>query len=137
MALIPLNSFKTKTSVLTTSSTYFNPQVGGSTSTVYTAPIGVTSIVLMAQCANLTSSTQYVNFLHHRNRPVLADAQGNGAQAANIDSYLVKNFPIPDGDAATILSGKLVLESLDSLRAYSSNSGTIQLVLSILETANN
>ncbi len=137
MALIPLNSFKTKTTILNSSTVYFTPTVGGSTSTVYTAPIGVTSIVLMAQCSNLTTGTQYVSFLHHRNRPVLADAQGNGAQTANIDSYLVKNFPIPDGDAATVLSGKLVIESLDSLRAYSLTSGTVQLVLSILETANN
>jgi len=137
MALIPLNSFKTKTTVLTTSSTYFSPTIGGSTSTVYTAPIGVTSIILMAQCSNLTNNTQYVSFVHHRNRPVLADAQGNGAQAANVDSYLVKDFSIPAGDAGTVLSGKLVLESLDSLRAYSLSSGTVQLVLSILETANN
>lgn len=137
MALIPLNSFKTKTTVLTSSSTYQSPSVGGGTSTVYTAPIGVTSIVLMAQCSNLSTGTQYVSFIHHRNRPVLADAQGNGAQPANIDSFLVKNFPIPDADAATVLSGKLVIESLDSLRAFASSSGTIQLVLSILETANN
>lgn len=136
MALIPLNSFKTKTAVLNSSSVYVSP-TPGTTSTVYTAPIGVTSIVLMAQCANLTNTTQYVSFIHHRNRPVLADAQGNGAQAANIDSYLVKNFPIPDGDAATVLAGKLVIESLDSLRAYSNSSGTVQLTLSILETANN
>lgn len=137
MALIPLNSFKTKTTVLTSSSTYQSPSVGGGTSTVYTAPIGVTSIVLMAQCSNLSTGTQYVNFIHHRNRPILADAQGNGAQPANRDSFLVKNFPIPDADAATVLSGKLVIESLDSLRAFASSSGTVQLVLSILETANN
>lgn len=136
MALIPLNKFVTKTTVLNSSTAYFTPSVGN-TSTVYTAPIGVTSIVLMAQCANLTSQTQYVSFLHHRNRPILADAQGNGAQTANIDSYLVKNFAIPANDAGTVLSGKLVVESLDSLRAFSANSGTVQLLLSILETANN
>jgi hypothetical protein len=136
MALIPLNSFKTKTSVLNSSTVYFTP-TPGNTSTVYTAPIGVTSIVLMAQCANLTSTTQFVNFIHHRNRPILADAQGNGAQAANVDSFIVKNFAIPEGDAATVLGGKLIIESLDSIRAFGNNSGTIQLILSILETANN
>lgn len=139
MALIPLNSFKTKTTVLTTAATYLNYS-GVNTTTVYTAPIGVTSIVLMAQVSNLTNGTQYVNFLHHRNRPILADAQGNGAQPANLDSYLVRNFAIPSGDAGTVLSGKLVIESLDSLRAFVSNTsttGTVQLVLSVLETANN
>jgi hypothetical protein len=126
MALIPLNTFKTKTAVLGSNST----------STVYTAPVGVTSIILMAQVANLTTQTQTLNFVHHRNRPILADAQGNGRQDANIDSPLVRNFLVPAGDAASVLSGKLIIESLDSIRAYSGNTGTLQLVLSILETAN-
>jgi hypothetical protein len=54
---------------------------------------------------------------------------------------LVKDFAIPAGDAASILTGKLIVESLDSVRAfvhgYGVNSGTCQLVLSVLETANN
>lgn len=127
MAQIPLNTFKTKTTVLTTAST----------STVYTAPIGVTSIILMAQVANLTTQTQSFTFVHHRNRPVLADAQGNGAQPANTDSIMVKDFEIPANDAGTPLTGKMIIESLDSIRAYSSNTNALQLVLSVLETANN
>lgn len=111
------------------------------TATMYTAPIGVTSIVLMAQIANLSTATQEISFIHHRNRPILADAQGFGAQPGNTDSYMVKEFAIPPGDAAAVLSGKMILESLDSVRAYihgnEYNSGTCQLVLSVLETANN
>ena len=126
MAQLPLNSFKTKTTLLSTSTT----------ATVYTAPIGVTSIVLMAQISNLTTQTQSFSFIHHRNRPVLADAQGNGFQAANTDSILVKDFEIPVADAGTPLTGKMIIESLDSVRAYASEDGALQLVLSILETAN-
>lgn len=126
MALIPLNTFKTKTFLLNTDSTQ----------TVYTAPVGVTSIVLMAQIANISSSTQIINVAHHRNLPILADAQGFGAQAPNTDSYLVKDFAIPEGDAASILTGKLIIETLDSIRASASTTGTCQLVLSILESAN-
>ena len=126
MALIPLNTFKTKTAVLTTITT----------ATVYTAPIGVTSIVLMAQISNISTQTQFCSVAHFRNRPVLADAQGNGAQAARIESSLVKNFSIPAGDAGTVLSGKLIIESLDSIRASASTTGTLQLVMSILESAN-
>ena len=126
MAQLPLNKFLTKTAVLTTNTT----------ATVYTAPIGVTSIVLMAQVSNLTTTTQTVSFIHHRNRPVLADAQGNGYQPPNTDSYLVKDFGIPENDAGTPLTGKLIIESLDNIRAYASNPGSMQLVLSILETAN-
>lgn len=136
MALIPLNKFVTKTFILTSTTNYTNYTTGLTTTTVYTAPIGVTSIVLMAQLSNLTTTTQSVNVIHHRNRPILADAQGNGAQAANVDSFLVKDFYIPENDAASVLSGKLVVESLDSLRAYAGNTGSVQLVLSILETAN-
>ena len=126
MALIPLNTFKTKTAILGSNST----------STVYTAPVGVTAIVLMAQVANLSTGTQVLNFVHHRNRPVLADAQGNGAQPGNIDSPLVKDFQVPTNDAASVLTGKLIIESLDSIRAYSGTTGTLQLTLSILESAN-
>lgn len=126
MALIPLNTFKTKTFLLNTDSTQ----------TVYTAPVGVTSIVLMAQISNISSSTQIINVAHHRNLPILADAQGFGAQAPNTDSYLVKDFAIPEGDAASVLTGKLIIETLDSIRASASTTGTCQLVLSILESAN-
>ena len=45
MAQLPLNTFKTKTAILGTNT--------GTLATVYTAPIGVTSIILMAQIANL------------------------------------------------------------------------------------
>lgn len=127
MALIPLNTFKTKTQFIGTNTT----------GTMYTAPIGVTSIILMAQIANISTQTQTVTFIHHRNRPVLADAQGNGAQPGDTDTFLVKDFAIPGADAASVLTGKLIIESLDSVRAYSSTTSTLQLTLSVLESANN
>lgn len=126
MALIPLNTFKTKTQLLKVDTT----------STVYTAPVGVTSIILMAQVANLTTSTAAVSLVHHRNKRVLKDAQGFGEQEPNVDSYLVKSFEIPYQDSASLLTGKLIIESLDSVRCYASTSSALQLVLSILETAN-
>lgn len=128
MALIPLNTFKTKTA-----------RIGNginTTSTVYVAPVGVTSIVLMAQIANLGTQTETVSFVHYRNRRVLADAQGNGAQAPNVETFLVKDFPIPPGDAVNPISGKLIIETLDSIRCRGSSTSTLQLTLSILETAN-
>ena len=138
MALIPLNTFKTKTTKLTSATAYTSYETGMTTSTVYTAPIGVTSIILMAQVANLSTQTQYCNFIHHRNRPVLRDSQGNGGQDGNTDSYLVRDFAIPAGDSAAVLTGKLIIEQLDSIRAYgaSNSTSTLQLVLSVLETAN-
>jgi hypothetical protein len=127
MALLPLNVFKTKTAVLTTSTT----------NRVYTAPVGVTAIVLMANAANVdVAQTRLVSFAHYRNLPVLADTQGNGGQAGNVVTEQVLKFPIPPNDAAGLLSGKIIIEQLDSLIAYSDAEGAIKLTLSILETAN-
>ena len=104
MALIPLNTFKTKTT-----------KIGiDTTGTMYTSPVGVTAIILMAQIANISTATQTVSFIHHRNRRVLPDAQGNGGQDGNTDSFLVKDFEIPTADSASVLTGKLILEELDS-----------------------
>lgn len=126
MAQLPLNKFLTKTALLTTSTS----------TTVYTAPIGVTAIVLMAQVANLTTQTHTVTFEHYRFKTILPDAQGFGAQPGNTPSVLVRDFAIPANDAGTPLSGKMIIEELDSIRAYSDSNGTMQLVLSILQTAN-
>lgn len=128
MALIPLNTFKTKTARVS-NGVY-------STATVYTAPIGTTAIILMAQISNVGTQTETVSMIHHRNRRVLADAQGNGAQAANVSTYLVKDFAIPANDAGNPLSGKLIIETLDEVRCIGSSTSTLQLILSVLETAN-
>ena len=127
MALIPLNTFKTKTKVLDTNTT----------ATVYVAPIGVTSIVLMAQVANTDPSAVHsITFSHHRRFRVLPDAQGNNAQEPNVTTELVKNFVVPPNDSAALITGKMILESQDSIRAYADSAGSMKLVLSILETAN-
>jgi hypothetical protein len=126
MATLPLNTFLTKTAVLTTNTT----------ASVYTSPIGVTSIILMAQISNLTTVTQAVSFAHYRFRTVLPDAQGFGGQPGLTQSLMVKNFQIPPNDAALPLAGKMIVEELDSIHAYAVNSGTCQLVLSVLQTAN-
>jgi hypothetical protein len=135
MALIPLNTFKTKTTLLTTATTaeLYNTS---SVTTIYTAPVGVTSIVLMAQISNISNENQTVTVAHWRNKTVLQDAQGYGFQAGRTPSILVRDFIVPPNDAASVLTGKLIIEELDSIRAYASSTGTCQVVLSILETAN-
>ncbi len=126
MAQLPLNKFLTKTQKL-----------GSTTSTVYTAPIGTTAIVLMAQVANLsTNTTHYVTFEHYRYRTVQPDAQGFGGQSGLTSSKLVSNFAIPPNDAGTPLTGKLIVEELDKVYAYADTTATMQLVMSILQTAN-
>ena len=126
MALIPLNQFRTMTAVLTSSTS----------ATIYTAPVGVTSIVLMAQVSNRGTQTNNVSFVHHRNIPIQQNAQGKNAQPGNTDSILVENFGLPAKDAVNLLSGKLVIETLDSVKAYASRGDECTLVLSILESSN-
>jgi hypothetical protein len=126
MALIPLNTFKTKTAVLSTSTT----------ATIYTAPIGVTAIILMAQVANVTTATHNITFAHYRNLPVLPDSQGNGAQSADTTTEMIKDFGVPPNDSASMTTGKMIIESLDSIRAFSSKENSLKITLSILETAN-
>jgi len=133
MALIPLNTFKTKTANLLAG------QVITTATTVYTAPVGTTAIVLMAQISNVSTASQVVSMAHWRYRRVLPDAQGNGGQPGTTSSYLVQEFEIPPNDAASVLAGKLIVEELDSIRCFQpvgATTGTLQLVLSILETAN-
>lgn len=127
MALIPLNQFRTMSAVLTTNTD----------TTIYTAPVGVTSIVLMAQVSNRGTSTVRLSFIHHRNIPIQQNAQGKNGQPGNTDSYLVDLFPLPSKDAVNLLSGKLVIETLDSVKAYASKDNDCTLVLSILESSNN
>ena len=127
MALLPLNVFKTKTTVLTTATN----------ARIYTAPVGVTAILLMANAANVDlSTTRLVTLAHYRNLPVLPDTQGNGGQAGNVITEQVLKFAIPANDAGSLLSGKMIIESLDSVIAYSDADGAIKVTLSILETAN-
>lgn len=126
MALLPLNQFKTKTAVITSSTT----------ATVYTAPIGVTAIILMTQLTNISTETHTVTFEHYRNLPVLPDAQGNGAQSSSTVTKLVQDYMIPPADAASLTMGKLIIESLDSVRCYADAGGVFNLTMSVLETAN-
>jgi hypothetical protein len=126
MAALPLNVFKTKTSVLGVTTGTF----------VYTAPIGVTAIILMANIANTSNQTQFVTMSHYRNFPVLPDSQGNGGQAGKVVTELASNYAIPQNNSANMLQGKLIIEQLDSVIAYSTNPGVCKLILSVLETAN-
>jgi hypothetical protein len=126
MAQLPLNTFKTKTAILTTNTT----------ATIYTAPIGVTSIILMTQVSNLDTVPHAVSFSHHRNLPILPNAQGTGGQPANVTTELVKGYLVPSNDAASMTTGKMIIEQLDSIYCYADAEGVCKITLSVLETAN-
>jgi hypothetical protein len=111
---LPLNLFKTVTKVASTST------VG-----IYTAPVGYTGVVLLAQVANISSSTYNVSFSHRRTTLGIA-----------VTTEIVKDFAIPGNDSVNLLQGKLTLEAGDTLLISSNNSTNIKFIGSILETLN-
>ena len=110
MATLPLNAFKTKAFELTTT-----------TETIYETPSGVTTIVLGAQATNIGTEPVSVRFTLVKN-------------ATNF--IMLKDFEIPVNDAAEVTTGKLVVESGASITASAGANGSVNLVLSILETSN-
>lgn len=108
----PLNTFKT-----------FTKTVTNINEIAYTCPDGITAIVLLAQAANVTTEAQSISFYYY-------DAN------TTTSTELVNNFAISQNDASSLLSGKLVVETGNSLRAISSSADSFKLTLSILETLN-
>ena len=116
---------------------YMDILTSPNTTKIYTAPPGVTAIVLMAQVANVTDRNITITFAHYRNLPVFADpATLNGFQAGDTITEIVREFTIPPNDSATLIQGKMIIESFDSIVAYASQSHGLKVTLSILETAN-
>ena len=111
---LALNVFKTITKVATTNA------VG-----IYTAPVGYTGVVLLAQAANIGNNTRTVSFSHKRTVIGIA-----------VTTEILKDFPISASDTANLVAGKLVLESGDVLVLSASNATDIKFLGSILETLN-
>lgn len=107
---LALNVFQTVTTVVSTNPTE-----------IYTAPVGYTGVVLLAQVANIGSSSNDVTLVHRR---------------SSTDTEMLKNYPISGNDTANLLSGKLVLESGDKLVLSGSNATNLKFIASILETLN-
>jgi hypothetical protein len=111
---LALNIFQTVTSVVTT-----NP-VG-----IYTAPVGYTGVVLLAQVANIGGTSQDVSLSHERTVAGIA-----------VTTEMLKEYPISANDTANLLAGKLVLESGDKLVLSGSDNTNLKFIASILETLN-
>jgi hypothetical protein len=109
---IALNVFKTKTAELTTTNT-----------SIYTAPAGKSSIILMAQIANITNTVGTVTISHF-------------FSGTSTTTELLKNFSIPGNDAASAVTGKLVLEEGHELKVQASADNKFKITLSILESVN-
>ena len=107
---LALNVFQTVTAVVAASPTI-----------VYSAPVGYTGVVLLAQVANIGATSEDVTFIHRR---------------SSTDTELLKEYPISANDTSSLLAGKLVLESGDKLVLSGSNASNLKFVASLLETLN-
>ena len=101
MAVAPLNKFIT-----------IAVPVAPGEQTVYTAPTGVSSIVLYASASNVGIGDTYpsVTFTHRRTSTA-SKTSGNVR-----DTRIIKNGEIPPNDALVIIDGRLVLERSALLR---------------------
>jgi hypothetical protein len=107
---LALNVFQTVTSVVNTS-----PSI------VYTAPVGYTGVLLLAQVANIGGDTEFITVYHRR-----------GA----VDTEMMYQYPISSNDTLSLFTGKLVITSGDKLVLFGSSSTNLKFVASILETLN-
>lgn len=104
----PLNTFKSVAANITTVAT-----------NIYTCPAETTAIVLLAQATNIHATN---------------DGNITFYSSLNGNTELAKDFTIPVGDAAALLSGKLVVEAGNSIGVYANANSVLKLTLSILET---
>jgi hypothetical protein len=115
MAAIALNKFRTIRVGITTE------MVG-----IYTCPIGVASIVILSQVTNVSAASSIcsVTAVHHR-----------GSEA--ISSYKFANdVSIPPNDSLNLIpDGRLALETNDIIKIQGSDNNSLELILSVLETA--
>jgi hypothetical protein len=105
-----LNIFKTVTANLTTSS-----------DSVYTPPIGYSSVILLAQISN-TNLANSVQISARLGRTV------------GVSTVLVGNITIPTDDAINVLTGRLIMTFGDTFQVSASANSSAQLTLSLLET---
>ena len=103
-----LNTFKSVAANITTVAT-----------NVYTCPADTTAIVLLAQATNINASD---------------DGNITFYSSINGNTELTKDFTIPVGDSAALLTGKLVVEAGNSIGVYANANSVLKLTLSILET---
>lgn len=100
MAVAPLNKFIT-----------IAVPVAPGEQTVYTAPTGVSSIVLYASVSNVGISSYPTFTFTHRRTSTASKTSGN---VRNI--RVIKNAEIPPSDALVVIDGRLVLERSALLR---------------------
>ena len=93
---------------------YTSASVGTGATTTYTVPSATTAVMIGCNLSN-TSASQ-----------IAVDVQVAGI-------YLVKGAPIPAGSALSVLDGKIILETTDTVVVTSSAATSCDVIVSVLE----
>ena len=93
---------------------YTSTSVGTGATTVYTVPSGTVAVTVGLNIANRTTNQ------------ITVDVQAAGA-------YLVKDTPIPAGAGLSVLDGKIILETTDTLIVTTNTASSADVILSVLE----
>ena len=93
---------------------YTSASVGTGATTTYTVPSSTTSVMIGCNLANRTTSQ------------IKVDVQAAGA-------YVIKGAPIPSGSALSVLDGKIILETIDTVVVTSDTASSCDVIVSVLE----
>lgn len=93
---------------------YTSASVGTSPVTTYTVPASTTAVTIGLTIANTTGSQ------------IVVDVQCAGV-------YVIKDAPIPAGSALSVLDGKIILETTDTVVVTSDTASSADVILSVLE----
>jgi len=93
---------------------YTGASIGTSPSTVYTVPASTTAVIIGLNLANRTASS------------VTVDVQLGS-------TYIVKGAPVPAGSALSVLDGKIIAETTETIVVTSDTASSIDAIVSVLE----
>jgi hypothetical protein len=93
---------------------YTSASVGTSPVTTYTVPASTTSVMIGCNIANTTGSQ------------ISIDVQVAGV-------YLVSGAPIPANSSLSVLDGKIILETTDTVVITSNTATSCDVIVSVLE----
>lgn len=110
---IPLNKFR-----------LIPTNLASGSNLIYSSSLDISAIILSTQITNIVSTNKTVT--------VLVQKSGSNSQIV-----LLKDAVIPPNESLNPLSGKLVLERYDQLIMNTNSGSTLDVVLSVLENANN
>ena len=93
---------------------YVSSGVGTSEATVYTVPSSTTAVLIGCNIANVTSSQIKVT-------------------VKVADTHVVKTVPIPANSSLSVLDGKIIAETTDTVKVTSDTASSVDVIVSVLE----